>query len=416
MNEKDVREMANKLGMTIDTGVINEVLNGPIIPTAMDQDLNKIADFIEDSISPEDKKYQELPSNSGRDMSPEQLQSIEDSKKEYESKEMEATIVVDPITGISHITSIDEKADTVESVSLSDIIDGEEQPQDPVKIDEDTLKSYFEEQGLKDSDLEKMLSILTLINDDSETKVKNLYSRMPEPIQKQIMEVIPRDQNTPMARDMMANSFLDMMKTELKLDQAYIDLQKAIAVEMDIPEYLDLYTQNISDIMGIQLLEKADIIEANGAAEKAAQLRLVSKYFEYSYTMELLHREIDRRRGRLNGILNGDLKKYNKFCNHFSREYAISKFNISDIRIVAPILERKISMESGITSDDIKKFVILFCKTCERMQSSRIHEHTYMYYFINSIATLDHIDIMKTEFSKTLVSNIEKTILDMKNN
>ena len=71
------------------------------------------------------------------------------------------------------------------------------------------------------------------------------------------------------------------------------------------------------------------------------------------------------------------------------------------------ILDR--NLPSYINMDDIRKFLITFCKYCRNFKPENIVEHTFMYYFIMNIRTLDIYnkdDEKDNEFYKKFINNI----------
>ena len=61
-----------------------------------------------------------------------------------------------------------------------------------------------------------------------------------------------------------------------------------------------------------------------------------------------------------------------------------SKFIISDVTLILEPLKQF----CGFTEDEAEDMAILFCKYCANMRPANLEEHTFMYYFIANIISL----------------------------
>ena len=401
-NKEQLHKIADSIGMEVDDKLIDEVLD--------DNQIDNISSVISNSRTDADKLYAGLPSVSGNEITEKQTEVLNESKKHFDATDMEAVIEHDPITGKSHLTVVEEAKELPNAPSIEDIADGKDVLSQRV-LPESAKESILSmDIGFDDASADELLKMLNLFKENGEQK--DVFNILPQTIKDMIIRQVPIGERTPLALEFFAKSFIDHIKAEIKLDSDYIEFQDSIKKEMDIPNYIDLYNENIREVMEEQMLEKADIIEPKNK-EHADRLRLVSKYFTYSHSYGLMIKRIENYKsngGDISTKLGSRLSKFNKLCNKFNRGYASSKFNIRDIREVAPILDR--ILPDDISMDNIKRFIILFVDTTKGMQpiDSRIHQHTYMYYFINNIVMLDHIDELKTDFSKDIVINIKKVI------
>jgi len=378
-----------------------------------DTELDELIEILEENRDESLDLIAKLPSNSGEEMSAEQKADLDEKLNlDIEETKQDVTMSIDPKSGMAAILGGAESAGN--EFSLDDILEDKD-----VTFDKEAYSEALKNNGITvdgNQEMEDMIEVLSLMYSGGNTD--NIFSKLPKTVQDQISSTIPKESQTPAMLDNVAKQFLGFINQELKFDKTFVDFQKAIEKELDIPDYMDMYLDDSKDIMEVQLLEKSKVIEEEHP-KKAAQLREVSKYFTYSYDHTLLRKKISNK-SNVNRDLTNDLKKFNKFCSRFNRKYHDSKYSIIDIKNIAPILERKLESPEDIiiTSDDIKKFILLFIKSSNKMEptASNIQYHTYMYYFVKNISMLDHIESIKGEFSKEILSNIVETIRLIKNN
>lgn len=116
-----------------------------------------------------------------------------------------------------------------------------------------------------------------------------------------------------------------------------------------------------------------------------------------------------------------DLEKPSRVYSNFIRKYENHKNNITDIRICPDILDRH--FKSDHTTN--VKLCLAFCKYTMNMSPDNVNEHTFMYYFIRNIITLDRLnpkgivydtmDDASKKFYDGFVSNINKCIENLNN-
>lgn len=116
-----------------------------------------------------------------------------------------------------------------------------------------------------------------------------------------------------------------------------------------------------------------------------------------------------------------DLEKPSRVYSNFINKYTNHKNNITDIRICPDILDRHI--ESDHVSN--VKLCLAFCKYTMNMNPDNVNDHTFMYYFIRNIITLDRLnpkgvvydtmDNASKKFYDGFVSNINKCIDNLSN-
>lgn len=198
-----------------------------------------------------------------------------------------------------------------------------------------------------------------------------------------------------------------MIKNELFIDSEFIELEKAIAKEMDIPNIMDMYLDHITEAIEVDIYEKAIEIQ-DVEPEKAKKMFDMVDAFKDAYQYTTLKEKIGNKGGIVNKQLTKDIKKYDRLCNKFNAKYKSSKYVMSDIRGILYILDRK--LPDDIDLDSIKKFIVLFINIARKKDIKNISHHTFMYYTVKLIESLDHIDSDETVMKDKIINNIIEVI------
>lgn len=86
-------------------------------------------------------------------------------------------------------------------------------------------------------------------------------------------------------------------------------------------------------------------------------------------------------------IKNYELERPEKVFRDFNMKYIDHTYNINDITYCPSILDRHLG-----ESLDNTRLCIAFCKYAQNMSPDNIEEHTFMYYFIRNIITIDKLN------------------------
>lgn len=307
---------------------------------------------------------------------------------------------INPITGEQKIIGTAGQAQPKAEVSVSNIVDGDDiNKLESASINEDTL-SKLNEMGLSEEDTAVLTRIIIRRMNNEKF---SMYKELPQSIKNIVRSMCGSNNITQLQA--CSEIVIDQFISELKIEQEFIDLQDTIKKEMNIPDLVDMYGDYLKESMEIKLLEKADELEST-APDKAQTLREISAAYSDSYTFArqlkaFYNNEKECRR------LDKELKKYDRYCTDFNYKYKNTKFKINDIKLVAHTLDRLFKDEVSIVS--IKKFVILLCRITRNMDSNNVVEHSFMYYSVKNILSLDYIDI-NSELYITLKNNIKEVI------
>ena len=116
-----------------------------------------------------------------------------------------------------------------------------------------------------------------------------------------------------------------------------------------------------------------------------------------------------------------DLEKPSRIYSYFTTKYANHENNINDIRMCPDILDRHIPNNH----ENNLKLCLAFCKYTMNMSPDNVEEHTFMYYFIRNIITIDRInpkgmsyetmDETSKAYYDGFIANINKCISNLTN-
>lgn len=265
-------------------------------------------------------------------------------------------------------------------------------------VKEETINEGLKEFGLNEE--EALQFTKTLLRYNSGEKF-NVLKELPTPIRN--MAASMAQSNKPNDIAAAAKVIMQFMSKELRMDQEYIDLQEMLKKEIsNIPEMGDMYADYLKEKMEDDLLKKADELEKSGDKDKAKLLRSISKTFTDTYKMTSL----------INAVENGQIKRLDKkirkidnLISSFNFKYKESRFVINDISLIIPVMMRTV----GISLEEAQMIVACICEYTKNMSPEIPEEHTFMYYTIKNILSLDYIT-SHTEFQSELKNNIMKLV------
>lgn len=142
--------------------------------------------------------------------------------------------------------------------------------------------------------------------------------------------------------------------------------------------------------------------------EQAERAEKVIESFNQACTYEDLFNEIKSGKLKYRHI---DMEDFDKTCKNFNAQYEKSNNVITDVAQVYPALCRNTNLTGN--QDLYKEFICLFIAYCRKhnLKADNIVEHTYMYYFIQNIITLEYYNPdneKDVEFHNQLVNNINQ--------
>lgn len=349
-----------------------------------------------------------LENNAKNDEDIQTIREITESEQTevLEDEETVGTMKVDNATGVNIPvgTEVEVKERPISDKSLSELTEEYEPTKLPI-LDDDIKKHFTEDMNLSAEDAMQLLNVLHRhANGERFSKFNALPTSVQEMIKKAGAEM---GVTSPEQLRFFTNTMLDEFIQDAAFNKEIIDFEESIKKELNIPSLVDMHSEYIKDAMEKELLERADKLEADGKTIEADKLRKVSAAFTSSYTYDKLYYVMEHDR-KVRSRLAKDVEKYRRFCDDFVYKYRDTQFNIHDIALCLPILQRKFPHR---TLNELTMFVNTMWKSMENLNIKDLESNIYAYYLIKNIMSLDYIeDSAKTGFTDTIMNNIEDVI------
>ena len=380
--------------------VVDKVYDAVINTQLTDEQIDMISDAIkeEQENNPDSKLMKEIS---------DKIDSGElDNKGEF----VNATVSVDPSTGEKQIVGVDEKEIGGET-TLDDEISSE-----PIELDDSTInKSISDKFNISDVEI---ASLITVVRDYQSGSISTgeAFERLPESIKlnfnsEAVKAGVPKNE-IKAYRNMFVKEMLGDIIMDAENDQLTVNLDKQLA---DIyREYGDnisvLYQSNLYDKI-ISLDKKIEDINNSEDDEeektrKTDLLKRIIHSLHQSYQLDDFYAFASHTK-----IKPFELEKPKKLYDDFKAKYNNSKYLIQDIENIIPVLQNHVGFDE-VTAN---KFAILFCKYTRNMKSYNLDEHSFMYYLISNIITInvkggpiDGENTPESYFMNVLINNIQK--------
>ena len=356
-----------------------------------------------------------LPSNNGK------MERSEDEKEKGEPKRVH--VAVNPETGEHAILgpvadkteSFDEMIDRInegelgfepklDSITMTDL-------KDEIDTNSESFIHEITDKDLSDDDIKVILAIA---NRRIKKEKFNIYRELPESVKTSIdkylgLNAVNFGKQVNSARNMIAEQLVDEFISNISFNKISNDFSK------EIEDLFDKGNQEIvSEIVGYNLekskkyREYAETIEDE---EKKERLVSILDRIDDAYTLDEL-----KEYSKNCKIKNDYLVKPEKHWRSFLNKYNDSKYNIYDLKLCVPILQRNLGNEYNLK--DIYAFLACFTRYCMNMDSNNPFDHAFMYYTVYNIIICDMNKGDKKEVSLKFLDNIKEIIenLRKKNN
>ena len=370
----------------------------------------------------------------GRQLSDKEIEQLDDilgkveptKIPEYDNEEGEykkANTILDPNTGELKIVDTTSQEDDEED-SFEDMVKKIDSGEINIELD----NSPITENELKESinnnseigenfDLtpEAIQKLLEISNRRMKKESFNVYKEFPDEVKKMVDNfIIQSGFGLPNAlsnqgrsiRNDISESLIDSFIGNIQMNRAQIDLNKEIENvfkegSKDITEYAVGFTEERNK----KYREYAESMEDE---EKKEKLLEVLDTMESAYNLDILKEfALDCK------IKAYDVENPNRVFDGFLAKYKNSTYNIYDIKLTVPILERNFADE--LTSKQLIAFLISFCKYTLNFNVENINQHVFMYYFIYNIIVIDTNTSEKTKsVSDKFKENIKAVVENLK--
>ena len=241
----------------------------------------------------------------------------------------------------------------------------------------------------------------------SEKEKYNVFRQLPDKMKTMINKGSPDKQG----RNVVARELLDEIIQSACIDSEFNkvkDLLGSISKELDIKNTTKMYTEYQKGLFETNLVAHRDKIKDEDP-KKAELLDKIITSFKHAYMFDNLIEAYKTNGGKYRAK-KIDLEKFeNRYLNEFNRKYQNSKYDIPNIYQAYHMLDKKLPKD--IDLDDIKRFFILFVKYTQNFSPENIEEHTFMYYTIMNIITLNFMDIQEDE--NEFLNSVKQGVVDV---
>ena len=414
----EVKNLFNENG-NVKEGVTEEEINEAYdslldsYSKLTDNEIDEIADSLDEEAASTDKTMKlakEQAANS----------DLKDSSK-IES------VVLNPITGTAMTTEEvnldDDSVQSIEDLIMNDNAYDINDIDMDLFISKYAISSFFaidpdalEKNGITDDIIKEVNTVVEKFKEYKKIDKKfSYYNAMPQPIKDQIIRFGGTNQLNMVgnmgkeARNYIAacmmNGIIECNAGEAIAD----DLNRSIAKMNKELSQDDMWGET-RRYFSEDLTKMIAELEANGQTEQAERGKAVKESFVQSCTYKNMFDEIKSGKLKYKHI---ELEKFEKTCEDFNLQYKNSSNVITDVAQVLPALLRN----TNITGSELlyKEFICLFIRYCRNhnLDSNNIVDHTFMYYFIQNIITLEFYNPSNesdVKFHDGIVNNIQRII------
>ncbi len=388
-------------------------------PELTDEDIDQINDTIE-----------EVASDSATTKTTEEAKELE---AEYEPKleSAKTTLVTNPITGKPMLITEDQEDDdedflpSFEEMLADDSIKPMDIDMDTVVIKAETIKpilaATFPNTHFSDEDIEK---VRIAAEKQKRKEDFSYYESMPDSVKGAVNGLIGGEMQSKMGsfnkegRNYIVQAMLDNIVQDEIVDKATYDMNKMIQKGMkDISEETkkDKYWEGSRAFFMSEIDNKIQKFEDEGKPEIAERFRQVKEAYRQSYTYENMLAAYKAGKIKVKKI---QVEKFNRTCEEFNFKYQKTQNIINDIKTLLPKLDRVAAKHFDLNI--IKEFIVVFINYVKNMDVNDYKDHTFMYYFIYNINTVDYYDTENAEqeeHHKQIINNINtflQAIVDRK--
>lgn len=304
---------------------------------------------------------------------------------------------IDPVSGQivgyqdaiqSNIESAEDINDTIDENLVKEL----EKKIDNPDVINNAVKSYVGDASdpFSIEDLNKISKMIRKKNNGEKVR----FEEAPAPLQKKILDAIVKRGGNYVALGELKNQLLDSFLENVEMNIYTNEYQKSMQdLSSLITSVVKKEGKNIDEISRANQ-DKAikETIPALIEKYKDEKPELADTYrgiidgYEQAYSMERMFQSYYSGKPKIKKI---DIEKLDRLCFEFNDKYKNSKWNIKDVAMLVPILDR--NLRDDIDIRDIKAFVAVFIKYTiqEKMTPANIVDHAFMSFFINNVASLD---------------------------
>lgn len=321
-----------------------------------------------------------------------------------------ANVSVNTATGERMVLGTDPEEYEYVTEELSDLITSDFS----IELDDETIQKTMatNDFGMNFEDMAMFMDVIKEYK-ANDGKVSNLFNRLPESMRTQINNVVSQsapvgsNANIKGAKNMVAKEIVNNFINDAEMNQIQVDLDK------EIDKMVGDFSKEIAEIHQGSIydkIEKLEHIAENESKDEESKNHILSivDALKESFEMEIFKENI-----KYVKVKKFDIEKPNKVYDSFKFKYKDSKFTIQDPANL-PVI---IANHTDCLFVEALDLVLAFCKYCKNYNPSNIAQHTFMYYFIANIISLNITSPHKEydEFSQKIVDNLKECIELRKN-
>lgn len=348
-----------------------------------DNDIDMITKTLENNVSQETKTLRNILANPVK------------SDKGIEHEVMEVSM--DPSTGKICKTVPYNGEDS----KIEDIVLGKTKPK---SYTEEVVNRIADTYSIRKSDAYSVIKLIKELKNNPNIEV---YNRLPLGL-RQVADGLSEN---PGDIENASKDLIMQFESDLDMDQQFVDIQKSIdsSYKDAAASIGSLQFVNTRKMFEEDLLEAAKEYKDDPDPEKQEsynKLVSVCNSYKSSCYFQIQLKYLMNVQKKAKRKIN-DISKFNSIVNHFNEKYRYNSKNIKDIRMIVPILYRKLSVSDEL----LKKFVILSCLSFEKMTPEDINDHIYMFYTVQNLAGMDFIK--ESDEGYEFASEIANRLIDI---
>ena len=376
---------------------VDEAYNALLNTQLTDEQIQQINEHMEEN--PDAKAMKEI------------AEKIESGELSAEGELINASISVNPETGERQVVEVNPEFKP-DNTNLEELVENPDIDHADIELSDEVIQKTAEDQ-FNELKPEEMFDLVALVKEYKEGKVTNnqAFERLPIFLKNQFNDEarkagIPLNNLKTYKKAFVKSVMQDLIDTA-EMQQASIDFDKQIAqIYQDYGNDVSLLYQS-GIFEKIQTLRNTveDMSKENEDGSKDEKIQSINDIIDSLF--ESIYFEKFASFVKTAKIKPIEWEKPQKVFRDFIVKYENSKFMISDINNIIPALQRY----CGFEEKDAYEFGLLFCKYTRNMKASNLAEHSFMYYVIANIISLNtygitDIDNSDNKFLAILVHNL----------
>ncbi len=306
--------------------------------------------------------------------------------------------------------------DTLSSIKESEN-SGEELAEDMTKDEEDILDHIPTTENISkelkevyDMSEQEILQMMMVIERLRNNETFSVYNNLPEKMQNLVKAGMASNGITPTMenRNITARALLEDILHDVKNDEEFIELSKALKEITQIPSLIDFHSENYKEVMEEKLVEVAEQCKEE-KPEISKSLLAISDAWKDTYTFTRIYKNLDDKESYRNSVTKDIDHWYPKRVRDFTFKAEKSKYIINDMNIMLRALNKYFG--NKYPEYIYKAFICQFYYTTMDLDFNKPDEIAYVYYTIKNVISLEFVNKEKMlDFNQELVANLTRLL------